>query len=86
MSSRNGAGPIQLLRDIDQPYVFNVNQSDVQYRLEFYDTGGPEDWKTLHPDIVILCYDISQRLSLIHMQRFVYSFPSQAFSTSIVHR
>ena len=75
MSARNGTGPITLLRDIDQPYVFEVSQKAVQYRLEFHDTESPENWKTLRPDIVILCYDISQRLSLIQMQRFVHSFP-----------
>ena len=78
MSARSGTGPITLLRDIDQPYIFEVSQKAVQYRLEFYDTESPENWKTLQPDIVILCYDISQRLSLIHMQRFVH-FPTSAF-------
>ena len=75
VSSRGRTGPITLLRDIDQPYVFEVIKKAVQYRLEFYDTASPENWKTLQPDIVILCYDISQRLSLIHLQRFVH-FPS----------
>lgn len=73
MISRSGTGPITLLRDIDQPYVFEVSQKAVQYRLEFYDTESPENLKALRPDIVILCYDISQRLSLVHMQRFVQS-------------
>lgn len=73
MSSRNSTGPITLLKDIDQPYIFEVSQKAVQHRLEFYDTESSESWRTLHPDIVILCYDISQRLSLIHLQRFVHS-------------
>ncbi|MBE3042062.1 hypothetical protein IMZ48_05665 [Candidatus Bathyarchaeota archaeon] len=73
VSSQSGTGPITLLRNIDQPYVFEVNKRTTQYRLEFHDTDSPDNWKTLQPDIVILCYDISQRLSLIHMQQFVHS-------------
>lgn len=83
MSARSGTGPITLLRDIDQPYIFEVSQKAVQYRLEFYDTESPENWKTLQPDIVVLCYDISQRLSLIHMQRFVHP-PFPCLSVSAV--
>lgn len=39
--------------------------------MEFYDTNSPENWRLLEPDLVIICYDISQRLSLINMQRLV---------------
>ncbi|KAK1707984.1 P-loop containing nucleoside triphosphate hydrolase protein [Colletotrichum acutatum] len=69
LSAGEGTGPIRLLRDIDQPFIFEIKFSGKPYRLEFYDTNSPENWKLLEPDIVILCYDISQRLSLINMRR-----------------
>ncbi|SPN98531.1 related to transforming protein rho [Cephalotrichum gorgonifer] len=80
VSAASGTGPIALLRDIDQPYIFEVSKKGVQYRLEFYDTKSPENWKLLQPDIVIFCYDISQRLTLIHMQRFWINEAKMAFS------
>ncbi|KAK6226004.1 Rho-like small GTPase [Colletotrichum tabaci] len=69
LSAGEGTGPITLLRDIDQPFIFEIKLGQNPYRLEFYDTNSPENWKLLDPDIVILCYDISQRLSLINMRR-----------------
>ncbi|SPQ27584.1 e2880bfd-6085-4dd0-a48d-0fcbfdf70192 [Thermothielavioides terrestris] len=64
-----GKAPITLLRDMDQPFVFNIRSRRGQYRFEFHDTSSPENWRLLRPDMVILCYDISQRLSLINLQR-----------------
>ncbi|WYZ36552.1 hypothetical protein EsH8_II_000058 [Colletotrichum jinshuiense] len=69
LSAAEGTGPIRLLRDIDQPFIFDIKLSDKPYRLEFYDTNSPDNWRLLEPDLVILCYDISQRLSLINMRR-----------------
>ena len=60
-----------MLRDIDQPYIFNANLGDKKFRLEFYDTSCPDNWRLLDPDVVVICYDISQRLSLINMKRYV---------------
>jgi hypothetical protein len=65
--------PIAPLRDGDQPFIFDVQVKDGPYRLEFYDTACPENWTLLTPSVVILCYDISSRLSLINIQRFVRS-------------
>ena len=39
------------------------------YRFEFYDTASPENYTLLQPDFVILCYDISDRRSLINVQQ-----------------
>ncbi|KAK4038115.1 hypothetical protein C8A01DRAFT_37955 [Parachaetomium inaequale] len=64
-----GKTPITLLRDMDQPFVFEIRSRKGQYRFEFCDTSSPENWKLLRPDLVLLCYDISQRLSLINLQR-----------------
>lgn len=71
LSAGEHTNPIPLLRDIDQPFIFEIKLSSKAYRLEFYDTSSPENWKTLDPDLVVICYDISQRLSLINMKRYV---------------
>jgi GTPase SAR1 family protein len=69
--SLNGKTPINLLRDMDQPFIFEVRSRKGQYRFEFHDTSSPESWRLLRPDLVIICYDISQRLSLVNLQRVV---------------
>ncbi|KAL2195789.1 P-loop containing nucleoside triphosphate hydrolase protein [Corynascus similis CBS 632.67] len=61
--------PITLLKDTDQPFCFDIRTRTRQYRFEFYDTSSPENWRLLRPNLVIVCYDISQRLSLINLQR-----------------
>lgn len=66
-----GTQPISLLRDIDQPFNFEVSFGKRRYRLEFYDTSSPDSWRLLQPDLVLVCYDISQRLSLINLKRIV---------------
>lgn len=70
-SNLTGQNHIDLLKDIDQPFIFEVSFGRRQYRLEFYDTASPENWRLLQPDLVLICYDISQRLSLINLQRLV---------------
>ena len=75
MSSGPGTGPVTLLRDLDQPYIFEVTVKKTRYRLEVHDTASPENWRLLTPDLLILSFDISQRLSLIDMQRLVMYFP-----------
>ena len=55
---------ISLLHDIDQPFVYNIRMYNRPYRLEFFDTASPENYTLLQPNVVILCYDISNRKSL----------------------
>ncbi|KPM39308.1 hypothetical protein AK830_g7246 [Neonectria ditissima] len=59
-----------MLRDIDQPFIFEIKVGVKQLRFEFFDTSSPDNWRLLEPDAVVYCYDISQRLSLINMQRY----------------
>ncbi len=62
---------LTLLRDGDQPFIFDITFFNRPYRFEFYDTCSPENWTILQPHVIVLCYDISCRLSLINIQRFV---------------
>ncbi|KAN0090340.1 P-loop containing nucleoside triphosphate hydrolase protein, partial [Hyaloscypha variabilis] len=68
-ASHSSKGPISLLRDNDQPFIFDISFFNRPYRFEFYDTSSPENWTLLKPDMIILCYNISSRLSLINVQR-----------------
>ncbi|KAF8863984.1 P-loop containing nucleoside triphosphate hydrolase protein [Acephala macrosclerotiorum] len=61
--------PLDLLRDGDQPFIFEIKFFNRPYRFSFYDTASPENWTLLTPDVIVLCYDISSRLSLINVQR-----------------
>ncbi|KAK0740955.1 P-loop containing nucleoside triphosphate hydrolase protein [Schizothecium vesticola] len=64
-----GRVPIHLLKDMDQPYVFEIRSRKGKYRFEFHDTSSPETWRLLEPNLVVICFDISQRLSLINLTR-----------------
>ncbi|KAK3989778.1 GTP-binding protein RHO4 [Cladorrhinum sp. PSN332] len=74
--------PISLLRDMDQPFIFEIRSRKGQYRFEFYDTSSPESWRLLRPDLVVVCYDISQRLSLINLQRVWVKEARSTFSSA----
>lgn len=67
----SGNVPIMLLRDLDQPFVFEIRSRKGEYRFEFYDTSSPESWRLLQPDLVIICFDISNRSSLLNIQQLV---------------
>lgn len=71
LSAGENVNPIPLLRDIDQPYIFEIKSGTRQYRFEFFDTSSPDNWRLLDPDAIVICFDISQRLTLINMQRYV---------------
>lgn len=63
-----GAGPSDspvLLRDTDQPFVYDIRFSKKKFTLELYDTSSPnKHWTSLKPDVVVLAFDISNRESL----------------------
>jgi len=69
VTSKDPTAPIVMLRDMDQPFIFEVNSGGAKYRLQFHDTASPDNWMLLEPDVLVICYDISQRLSLLNMRR-----------------
>ncbi|KAH8596902.1 P-loop containing nucleoside triphosphate hydrolase protein [Bisporella sp. PMI_857] len=73
-------GPISLLRDGDQPFIFEIKLFACPYRFEFYDTASPENWKLLAPNMIVLCYDISSRSSLFSVQKFWAAEIKRTFS------
>ncbi|TVY40324.1 GTP-binding protein [Lachnellula occidentalis] len=88
-SSLSKGEPIPLLKDINQPFQFDISLKSTPYRFQLYDTASPESWTLLTPHVVILCYDISSRLSLINVQRLwskeiPLTFPSLADSLPVL--
>lgn len=67
--------PINPLRDGDQPFDLDIRFLDRPYRLKFYDTASPENWTLLEPNVVVLCYDISSRPSLVNIKNRVGLIP-----------
>ncbi|KAL6239971.1 hypothetical protein BDW75DRAFT_215 [Aspergillus navahoensis] len=64
-NQKTGNEPIDLLRDSDQPFVYEINFSKKSFTLEIYDTASPnQHWTTLRPDVVLLAFDISNRATL----------------------
>ncbi|KAF7505920.1 hypothetical protein GJ744_012455 [Endocarpon pusillum] len=57
--------PHRLLPDTAQPIPLTTTLYNRSYRLEFSDTACPHrHYSLLDPDVVVLCYDISDRQSL----------------------
>jgi len=83
-TSHSSKEPISPLRDNDQPFVFDISFFDRPYRFEFYDTSSPEHWALLKPDVIVLCYDISSRLSLINIQRVVRLILCSSLSSALI--
>lgn len=56
---------LELLRDTDQPFLYDIHFSKKSFTLEIYDTACPnQHWSMLQPDIVLLAFDISNRDTL----------------------
>ena len=58
-----------VLRDLDQPFPFNIRMYNRPYRFNFYDTSSPENFNLLRPALVILCYSIADPESLMNVQK-----------------
>ena len=55
-----------VLRDLDQPFPLTIRFSRTQaYTLEFFDTASSTSYTLLTPSVIILCYDITSRASLV---------------------
>ncbi|OGM40145.1 putative Rho-like small GTPase [Aspergillus bombycis] len=59
----------ELLRDSDQPFLYDIRFSKKSFSLELYDTACPnQHWSTLKPDVVLLAFDISNRDTLTNLR------------------
>ncbi|PHH71308.1 hypothetical protein CDD82_6592 [Ophiocordyceps australis] len=79
LSASKDTSSIPPLRDIHQPFAFDITMGKQACRLDFYDTSGPHNWRLLDPDVIVICYDIGQRLSLINVTQFWLEQVKRAF-------
>lgn len=67
--------PLPQLRDLDQPYPFNIKLYNRPYRFELYDTASPTNYTLLRPSVLVLCFSIGDPTSLerlkTHWKRLV---------------
>lgn len=64
---------LELLRDSDQPFLFDIRFSKKSFTLELYDTSSPDQhWSTLKPDVVLLAFDISNRETLDGLKKVYF--------------
>ncbi|KAJ5925681.1 hypothetical protein N7454_008320 [Penicillium verhagenii] len=64
-------GPLQTLRDSDQPFTYDIRFSKRAFTLEVYDTSCPnQHWSTLRPDVVVIGFDISNRETLTGLKEW----------------
>ncbi|SMY23693.1 unnamed protein product [Zymoseptoria tritici ST99CH_1A5] len=60
--------PLPRMRDLEQPFVFNISMYNRPYRFEFYDTASSENYTLLKPAVIILCYSIADPASLVNIR------------------
>lgn len=61
--------PLPPLHDTDQPFTYTIRLYARAYRFEFCDTASPTHYTLLRPHFVIICYDVSDRRSLVNAQQ-----------------
>ncbi|KAJ5135257.1 uncharacterized protein N7515_004535 [Penicillium bovifimosum] len=60
-----GPNSLEVLRDSDQPFIYDIRFSKKTFTLELYDTSNPnQHWSTLRPDLAVIAFDISNRDTL----------------------
>ncbi|KAJ5227833.1 hypothetical protein N7489_008541 [Penicillium chrysogenum] len=70
-SSNTVPSTLGLLRDGDQPFIYDIRFSKKTFTLELYDTSNPnQHWTTLQPDVVVLAFDISNRETLVGLKEW----------------
>lgn len=75
--SNTDANTLELLRDGDQPFIYDIRFSKKTFTLELYDTSNPnQHWTNLRPDVAVLAYDISNRNTLAGLKEvsLIYTF------------
>ncbi|KAJ5211285.1 Small GTPase superfamily Rho type [Penicillium cf. griseofulvum] len=62
---------LELLRDGDQPFIYDIRFSKKKFTLKVYDTSNPnQHWTNLRPDVIVLAFDISNRDTLAGLKEW----------------
>lgn len=56
------------IRNLDQPFPFDIRLYNRSYRFLFSDTSSPTNFTLLQPSVIVLCYDISSPPTLNSLQ------------------
>lgn len=73
--SGNEPNTLELLRDGDQPFIYDIRFSKKTFTLELYDTSNPnQHWTSLRPDVVVLAFDISNRDTLAGLKDVGFTY------------
>ncbi|CAD0115187.1 unnamed protein product, partial [Aureobasidium uvarum] len=64
----NTSSALPVLRDLDQPFTFELRGRTRPYTLEFYDTSSPTSYTLLRPNLILLCFSIPSRDSLMSLK------------------
>ncbi|KAH0011331.1 Rho protein, partial [Aureobasidium melanogenum] len=64
LGPKNTTSPLPALRDLDQPFTFELRGRKRPYTLESYDTSSPTTYTLLRPNLILLCFSIPSRDSL----------------------
>ncbi|KAI9807168.1 MAG: hypothetical protein M1825_005886 [Sarcosagium campestre] len=57
-------GKTTFLSDLDQPFIYDIRYYNREFRFEFSDTAAPDNYTLLRPNVVVLCFDISNKETL----------------------
>lgn len=68
-NAHSPTAPLPTLRDLDQPFPFNIRLYNRPYRFEFSDTASPTNYTLIEPAVIILCYSIAEPKSLVSLQK-----------------
>lgn len=60
----NSSTPLRTLKDLEQPFVFDIRFARKNFRLEFYDTASPTSYTLLKPSMIVLCFSVEDRQTL----------------------
>ncbi|KAF2841917.1 P-loop containing nucleoside triphosphate hydrolase protein [Patellaria atrata CBS 101060] len=71
---------LPLLRDLDQPFIFDIRLFNRPYRFRFFDTASPTNYTLLHPDFVVLCFDIGRQETLESCKERWYKMVEMQFN------
>lgn len=62
--------PLPQLRDLDQPYPFDIKLYNRPYRFELYDTASPTNFTLLRPAVLVMCFSIGDPASLESLKTY----------------
>lgn len=64
IAGTRSSSALPVLKDLEQPFIFDIRFATRSFRLEFYDTASPTSYTLLQPQMIVLCFSIPDRSTL----------------------